>query len=287
MWIPLGVVVAALVLRQPEPRRGHQDLAFHDALEAAAIEQVDAVDVARSARLVLPAPVRVGTLDYDTATTGQVWGELRRIRTMWFGVMAITIGQFLLIGLQAWGIDFFKQAHGMSAKAAGGYAALVGAGAGIGIVGGGIVADRLLRRGIVNARVLVVAVASVAAAIVLVPAVLVESPVTSGVLFLFGGLFLTLPVAPAEALVSDVVVAELRGRAASVRSVVRSASALSPLVIGMISDRSDLRTALAVVTPVYALGGLVMLLAARSYPTDLAFVAAEAQRTARAVEVTA
>ena len=94
----------------------------------------------------------------------------------------------------------------------------------------------------------------------------------------FGSLFLTMPVAPAEALVSDVVPGGLRGRAASVRSVVRALAALSPPLVGMISEATDLSTALAIVSPLYAVGGLLMLLAAKSYPSDLANVAAQARR---------
>jgi hypothetical protein len=76
-----------------------------------------------------------------------------------------------------------------------------------------------------------------------------------------------------------VVPSQLRGRAAAVRSVVRALAALSPLIVGALSDAFDLPTALALVTPLYAIGGLVMLLAARTYPADLAFVAAESRRT--------
>ena len=36
-----------------------------------------------------------------------------------------------------------------------------------------------------------------------------------------------------------------------------------------------LRAAIVVVTPVYAVGGLAMLAAARHYPSDVAFVVAE------------
>jgi hypothetical protein len=96
--------------------------------------------------------------------------------------------------------------------------------------------------------------------------------------FLIGGVFLTLPVAPADALLTDVVVAPLRGRAAALRSIVRSLAGITPLVIGALKGVYGLQTALLIVTPFYAVGGCIMLLAARTYPSDLAFVAAESQR---------
>jgi MFS family permease len=266
MWLPLGLVVAVFMFRLPEPIRGAQDRAFHH-------EERERVDVDTIPGLLpdfeLPAP-RVGTLDYTSASWRQVMSELVQIRSMWFGLMSLTIASFLLGALQAWGIEFFKRAHDLSATEAGAYAPIIGAGAAVGLVGGGALADRLLKAGDLNARVHVAAVSSVLATVLLLPAILTTSLLLSGVLFFFGSTCLTAPIAPSEALVSDVVPGELRGRAASVRSVVRALAALSPLLVG----------ALASVAPLYAIGGLVMLLAARTYPADLAYAAAEAERTA-------
>jgi hypothetical protein len=39
-----------------------------------------------------------------------------------------------------------------------------------------------------------------------------------------------------------------------------------------------LRLALVALTPIYAIGGVLMLLALRTYPRDLAFVLAESRR---------
>lgn len=281
MWVPFGAVSAYFLFRLPEPVRGAQDRAFHR-------EERQRIDVDNEAGLLpdydLPAPPRVGTLDYAAASWKQVMTELFRIRSMWFGLMSLTISSFLLGALLVWGIEFFKRVHGLSATQAGVYAPIIGAGAAIGIVGGGVVADRWLKAGNLNARVHVTALTSVLATVLLVPAILTTNLLLSAVLFFFGSMCLTAPVAPSEALVSDVVPGELRGRAASVRSVVRALAALAPLLVGAISDAfdDDLRIALAIVTPLYAIGGLVMLLAARTYPADLAFAAAEAERTAPA-----
>jgi hypothetical protein len=50
------------------------------------------------------------------------------------------------------------------------------------------------------------------------------------------------------------------------------------LIIGILKGPFGVQTALVVVTPVYAVGGLIMWFAARTYPADLAFVAAESRR---------
>jgi predicted MFS family arabinose efflux permease len=273
MWVPLGVVVATLVHRLREPVRGAQDRAF-------AQEEIDRVDADGVPGLLpdLHLPAVPGVEPPPThAGWAEVLRQLFRIRTMWFGLMALTISQFFSGALAYWGIEFFKRAFDLNATRAGAFAPVIGAGAVIGLVAGGEVADRLLRRGDVNARVHVTAASSVLASAFLLPAFLSTSlPVAAACLFL-GSLFLTMPVAPAEALVSDVVPGELRGRAASVRSVVRALAALSPPAVGILSEATDLSTALAIVSPLYAVGGMLMLLAARSYPSDLANVATHAR----------
>jgi MFS family permease len=273
MWIPFGIAGALFLARQPEPVRGDQDAAFHDELGA----PVDTVDLA-TMPLVLPPPRREGTLDYQRCTSRDVGRELLRIPSMWFGVLALTVSQLLLNALQFWGVEYYKRVHHLGAAAAGAVTALFGLGAVVGLLAGGVLADRLLARGIVNARVHVVAYASIAATLVLAPAFASTALVVTVPLMLVGGILLTLPVAPAEALVSDVVVAELRGRAATVRSAVRALSAVGPLIVGVLADAVGLRWALVALTPVYAVGGVIMLGAARHYPADVAFVVAESRR---------
>ena len=175
-------------------------------------------------------------------------------------------------------MPYFKRVFHLGAAQAGGLTALLGVGAALGVLGGGIVADRLFARGMVAARVYVVALGSIGATVVLVPAFISTNLLITAPLFFVGGFLLALPSAPGEALVSDVVVAELRGRAATVRSVVRSLAAFSPVIIGAIADVIGLRLALAAIAPLYAVGGVVMLFAARHYPYDLSFVAAESGR---------
>jgi len=282
MWIPLGMAVAVFVARQPEPERGCQDSAWGQAASAGPdVPGLEAI-------VALPAATRVGTCDYASATPREVLRELRAARSMWFGVMAITIAQLLLNGLQFWAVPYFERVDHLGAAAAGGFAATLALGAVAGILGGGVLADRLLRRGILNARVYVVAGGCIAGTAVLFPAFASTHVWVTAPLLVLGGAVLTLPVAPAEALMTDVVVAELRGRAAAIRSIVRSLSSVGALIVGVLSttlisslgfSRADgLRWALVALTPVYALGGVIMLLAARHYPSDVAFVAAEARR---------
>src|SRR4051812_14789820 len=279
MWIPFGIATVFMLVRAPEPARGDQDADFADVLST-----VEVVELA--GKLELPPPTRVGTTDYANCTWQEAYREIFSIRSMWFGVVGITVSQALLSGLGFWGVPYFKEVFDLSASKAGLYVVIFGLGAAFGVVSGGFVADRLLRRGIVNARIYVVFVSSLLATAAFIPGFASNTLAVTLPLFLVGGVFLTLPVAPADALLTDVVVAPLRGRAAALRSVVRSIAGIAPLVIGVLKGLTNLQTALVLVTPIYAVGGIIMLFAARTYPADLAFVAAEATRLrdAEAVE---
>ncbi len=271
MWVPAGLLVCWLMLRTPEPARGHQDASF-------LAEADDEHPVAAAITTKLRAPTRVGTLEYERASLGQIAREFLHVRTMWLGVFSLTISQLLLAGLGFWAVPYFRRVHHMGPAQAGLVTSVLGISAIVGILGGGSLADRLMRRGVICARVWVIVFASLAASPLLAAAFAsTDLPVTLP-LFAFGGVAVTLPVAPAEAMFTDVIVADLRGRAASVRSALRSLSTVGPLVIGAISGVIGLRLALVVLTPIYAIGGLMMLLALRTYPRDLAFVLAESRR---------
>lgn len=274
IWVPAGVAVAVWVWRVAEPARGAQDGDLSvEGLGGAGLTSVDA-----AATLDLPTPTRIGSLDYRGAGLATVVRELLRIRTMWLALVALTLSQFLLVGLQFWGVEFFKRAHDLSPTGAAGFTGLFGLGSAAGVLLGGFVSDRFLERGVVNARIFVVAAASIGAPLALVPGFLIGNIWATAPFFVIGGLLLTMPIAPGEAVLNDVVAAPLRGRASSLRGIVRSCGALSPVLIGLLSDAIGLRQALAAITPIYAVGGVVVLLATRSYPGDLAFVAAEADR---------
>ncbi len=232
----------------------------------------------------LPAPGRVA----PETVTGQVGAlrELLRIPTMWFGTMFFTVSQLLLNGISFWGVEYFKRVHHLGPAAAGGLAAILGVGSAVGILTGGMLADRRLRRGHVNARVHVAAYGAIGATLVLAPAFASTNLLVSAPLLLAGGIALTIPIAPAEALCTDVVLPQLRGRGVMVRQVVRTASWAGPYLIGAISDMIapntalGLRWAIVAACPLYALGGVIMLGAARFYPRDIAYVIAYARRPA-------
>ena len=276
MWIPFGVVVVLILTRLPEPERGGQDRAFH-------LEETERIEADNVPGLLpdlhLPEP-RQSTLDYDNAV---VDGGAPRAAAHPLDVVRPHVAHDLELParraqrvghrvLQAGLRPVRHQGRGLRARDR-------RAAPPSGSIGGGELADRLLRRGMANARVYVTAVSSVLASVLLLPAFLTSSLPLAAVLLFFGSLCLTIPVAPSEALMSDVVPGELRGRAAAIRS--DRARPLGPLAAHRRRRSPTPPTSpppWPSSRPLYAVGGLVMLFAARTYPADLAFVAAEARR---------
>jgi MFS family permease len=277
MWVPLGLVVAVAVARLPEPRRGDQDADFGTTLLAVPV-------AGGPAALVLPRPRRVGTCDYATFSTRDAVREVLRIRTCWYATAAGTAASLLLNAAQFWGIPYFERVHHLSTAAASGIAGALGFGSALGIVTGGFISDRLLRRGVVNARPYVAIGGSLLAVLVLTPAWGIRNLTLTAPLFVIGGACLTAPIPAIDAVLADVVVAELRGRAMMIQSVARVLSYVGPFLVGALatavgSTHGDgLRFGLTVFTPVYLVAAFAMVLATRSYPHDLAYVCAESTR---------
>jgi MFS family permease len=285
-WTPIGLLVAALVFSLQEPTRGEQDAAFgalviQEAtpstvtanLETTVATSVDAVVRA------LPPPERTGSCDYAQLDSRAMLSELWKIRSMWFGVVSLAVSGLLLNATSFWSPDYFKKFHHLSNTGAAGLIGLLGMGSLVGIILGGVIADRRLAKGHINSRIDVIIVGTFGATVTTAPAYLIHNLAISTPLFVIGGFFFTLPIGPAEALVCDVVPAELRGRAAGVRSVVRSIAFVGPVIVGGLSQLVGLAAALALFSPIYAIGGLVMLKARHTYGPDLAYVMAEANRT--------
>lgn len=290
IWVPAGLAVTMWLWRTQEPTRGDRDRDFEAEVSTQDDSEqehdeggrllggTDATEAARQGRIDLPTPHRVGDLDYDRLTQRQAVRELARIRSLWFAVIGLGASFMLLQGLSFWGVEFFRRVHGLGSAAAGGLTGALGLGAAVGIVAGGFLADRFFNRGVLAARVWITGLSAVAASAVLVPAFASSSLLVTAPLMVLGGMLMTLPVAPAEAMLNDVVVPQLRGRALTLRTIVRSGAMVGPLVIGALSDLIGLQSALVAFTPVYALGGLIVLLAVRYYPHELAFVVAETRR---------
>jgi hypothetical protein len=100
-----------------------------------------------------------------------------------------------------------------------------------------------------------------------------------------GAFFLAGAGPPLDAVRIDVIVPRLRGRAESIRQVLRAfAEGGAPLLIGILADRlaggggAGLQLALLIVLPVVVLNGLILLIALRTYQPDVAAAVASTDR---------
>jgi branched-chain amino acid transport system ATP-binding protein len=86
------------------------------------------------------------------------------------------------------------------------------------------------------------------------------------VCFAFAAMCLIAPQAPLNAARADVLHPRLRGRGTSMDIVLQSsASAIAPIVVGILSDAYGLRAAFLIVLPLMLISGLILLLAVATY----------------------
>jgi len=243
-----GSLLALAVWRLPDPERGEHDPANADADEAA---------------LVVVNQHGVRALFHDVRLTFRI----RTLRSLMIGT-AIATGA--LSGIQFWAPSFLERHAGLSGGAAAGLVgALILLGAIAGTIVGGRLSDRL-RDQVAGAPMLVAAVTQAIGAIVLMP-VFADIPLLARfVLSGIGVLFIVAGFPALAAMVAEVVPANIRGIAFSVTGFLSAlAAALSPLLIGAISDRftyhfhgktvGNLAYAFAIVMPLVLVGAVVVL----------------------------
>jgi predicted MFS family arabinose efflux permease len=227
-------------------------------------------------------------------------GYVLRVRTNVMLIIASSLGYFFQAGVNTFGVVFVIAHFGVSQAAATSLLALVALGALAGTVGGGRLADLLLARGYLPARMVVGGAAFLVSSTIFVPGLLSRTLALSMALYLLAAAALSAPGPTLDAARLDIMPSRLWGRAEAVRTVLRTlAVAAAPLVFGLVSDelasgpRSTTKglgyhasgpgltyTFLLMLVPM-ALSGLVLLRGARSYPRDVATAVASEARIAK------
>lgn len=203
-----------------------------------------------------------------------------RIRTNVVLIIASAVGYFFFAGLRSFGVLFLDRQYGLAAAAVTGPALLVGLGALAGVLSGGRVADHLIRRGRLDARMTVPAVAYLTTAVFFVPALLTTSTATALPFFLVAAGCLAAANPPLDAARLDVVHFRLWGRAESIRTFLRmGAEAVAPVTFGFLADllgpdgprsaQGLQYTFLIMLGPLVA-NAVILLHGRHSYPRDVA-----------------
>ncbi len=143
----LGFVLAVLLWRMmPEPERGAQGSAAGRGEEELAQRQVDDSDVE-------PDPRNVLDTDPESMSLLEAARHVLRIRTNVIIIIASAIGYFFFAGLRTFAMVFVQERYSISRDELSAFIPVIGLAALAGVLIGGRLADRLVRRGVVTARV--------------------------------------------------------------------------------------------------------------------------------------
>lgn len=254
--IPGFALAAAIWKLLPEPARGGQSRLEPGARDILPVEQARGrpkpTDESEAAPARDEAVVRAVTdhdiqpaaelvLHEDPARGMSLWQAIvyvLRIRTNVVLIVASALGYFFFSGIRTFAIVFVRGHFGLSQSAASSLILPLGIGAVAGVLAGGRVADWLIGRGRVNARVLVPGVSFLVATVAFAPALISTVLAISVPLFVVGAAALAAPNPPLDAGRLDIMHSRLWGRAESVRTVFRTiGEGTAPLLFGFVSTQ--------------------------------------------------
>jgi MFS family permease len=212
------------------------------------------------------------------STVAFVAKSLVKSRTMLWVCLGGAAQLVVVSSVWSWLPSFLNRFHGLPPAQASVRAALVVLVGAVGSVVWGNIVDRAGSR---RPRVKLFALAAVciAAMTVLLPTFAATGSLAASsqfALIALGGFLMTCSVGPVSAIVIDVIHPGVRATGASVLALFQNLFGLAtgPLIVGMLSDRVGLTSALTVMPLFGALAALFFLLAARSYETDMERVVA-------------
>jgi MFS family permease len=279
LWLPIALVGAALIRSRQEPQRGAQDAVYGDKLEEETTGPEPDLVVDLGAGDV-PVPAAVMAPGQGLMTIARAVARLRSWR---MAALGFAISGLMGNALMTWGIPYFKRTFGLSGSEAAGLAPVLGVGAFAGVLGGGFLADRLLAKGMLRARLYVTAVGFAGAGVFLTLGFSTTHLAIAAPLLAVGTGLSTLPMGPQYALMMDVTPAPLRSQASAALNVMLATGALGALLVGGLSTLfgENLRLALLCLSPAYLAGAAVVMTARRTYVEDVALVVAEAKAERR------
>ncbi|MGH9057963.1 MAG: MFS transporter, partial [Acidimicrobiales bacterium] len=268
--------------------------------EHATAEQAGAVQQQITRNNILPHLQRIIRDDPTSWPLPRAVGYVLSIPTNRLLIISSVLGYFFFSGLQTFAVIFMRGRFGLGQGVASTLLVVLGAGAILGVLITGRIADRLIGRRHLSARPIVAGVAFLATAALLLPGLLTQSLIIAAGLFFLAAAALGGANPPLDAARLDLMHSRLWGRAESVRTALRSAfAAIAPLLFGYLSTRLGSHhssfgqptatataanatgldhTFLIMLVPLTVAGLILLLIARRTYPRDVATaVASEAE----------
>lgn len=190
-------------------------------------------------------------------------------------ILSSAMGYYFLAGVQTFGVEFVRGHYHVNAPLANLLMLAIGAGAVVGVVAAGPLSDSWLRRGRLNARVLVAAVTATATVLLFIPALLTSSLVTALPYVIVAAAALSAQNPPIDAARLDIMPPRLWGRAEGIRTFLRTlAQSLAPLLFGVVSDSVGLQDTFLIMLLPLGASAYFLFRGLRTYPTDVATTAA-------------
>jgi MFS family permease len=185
----------------------------------------------------------------------------------YFGITAVV---FVTTSLITWLSTYFQVERGLPQEKAGTLASSVMVMALVGAPLGGILTDRW-RKTQFNARLLLPAISSLVSAILLFMALYLFRGAVQYVAFLLMGISIMVFISGATSVTQDVIHPGLRATSYAIAVVVQNllGASMAPIVIGQIYDRTNIKTALAVLPFILMIGALLFYLGSKHYGKDM------------------
>lgn len=190
-------------------------------------------------------------------------------------IISSACGYYFLAGVQTFGPEFIGGQYHVAQVFANLLLLIVGGGAVIGVLVSGPLSDMMLRRGHLEARITVGAIAATVTTLLFIPALVTHSVLTALPYVVLAGAALSAQNPPIDAARLDIMPAWLWGRAEGIRTFLRTAAqALAPVLFGAVSGlfgggTAGLRTTFAIMLLPLAAAAFFLYRARRSYPTDV------------------
>jgi sugar phosphate permease len=230
---------------------------------------------------VRPRDDAVLTEDPASMSLWRAIGYVLRVRTNLVLIVASALGYFFFSGVRGFAVEFATSHYGVSESTASSLTVVLGIGALAGVMSGGRLADALLRRGRLAARVEVPGWCTLLAGLAFIPALIVTNVWAAVLLLMLAALFLGASNPPGDAARLDIMHPRLWGRAEGVRNVLRSGmDAAAPILFGFLADsafrgKSGLQhTFMTMLLALFAASVLTLVFGRRTYPRDVAAAAA-------------
>jgi predicted MFS family arabinose efflux permease len=229
-----------------------------------------------------------------------LWWAVRyvlRVRTDVVIIVVSALGYFYFSGLRTFAIIFAQDHYGISKTLASSLVIVIGAGGLVGVYAGGRATDMLAKRGVVNARVIVPMIVLLSISLFAGPAFWTTMLWVAIPLLVVAAGLLGAGNPPQDAARLDVIHPHLWGRSEGVRTALRSLlEAAAPVTFGLVSQHlfgghqgfgattakggnQGLSLTFLLFLVVLIAAGLIVTIALRTYPHDVATANASVRNT--------